>query len=91
MSLHVACSYHTVCTRHTINLQGDKNEAKPGMSLSLSLDLSQHQHAAAGITVRESVQPILANELALGMRGSREHDIADHPICMAIDLSVVKR
>ncbi len=41
--------------------------------------------------LRESVQPILANELALGMRGSREHDIADHPICMAIDLSVVKR
>jgi len=40
---------------------------------------------------RESVQPVLANELALGIRGSQEHDISAHPICMAIDLSVVNR
>jgi hypothetical protein len=41
--------------------------------------------------LREPVQPILANELALGIRRSREHDISAHPICMTIDLSVVNR
>lgn len=76
MSLHVACSYDSICTRNAIILKGEKQ------SLGCR---------CLCLWILVSTEPAVANELALDIRGIREYDISTHPTCMATGLSVVNR